>query len=213
MGYNDLGQARQDSPTRQQGWGLPPKATVQGTRHLVRSSVLRSGQRQPGRDKAKRPDHPSPVFAVTQEMTTCGTFTINMWGCCQKARTGSGAACAPLTCWLALSAEAVTQGGWLQALSPPSDCSSFPCPFAENLVLSPTNSSQPAPSRPQCRADTGIKTTFHVAKVCRQTESTSARDSTLTISHVLLSLVFLAPRFVLCSLFQPFVVKVECAES
>lgn len=70
----------QDSPLRiclqvaLATWPAPSGALRSGRRQLTR--LRNSWRTRPG-----SPDHATPAFGVTWQMTGCGTFAISIWSC------------------------------------------------------------------------------------------------------------------------------------
>lgn len=153
---------------------------------------------------------PLPPFGVTQQMTRCETFHINIWSCCCRQGKGSGRRLPP-----ALLSGPGSEGAdrgprpraapWLVPLSAPS-------PRPEDCRL--LSLTCPLPPNPSAVCGILNKYNFHIAEVRLQNPArgVGTRPSA-SAAYGFFSRLFLAPRFVWYSLFQPFIVKVECAES
>lgn len=127
---------------------------------------------------------PLPPFGVTQQMTRCETFHINIWSCCCRQGKGSGRRLPP-----ALLSGPGSEGAdrgprpraapWLVPLSAPS-------PRPEDCRL--LSLTCPLPPNPSAVCGILNKYNFHIAEVRLQNPARGRRNATLRLGGLLLFL-------------------------
>lgn len=127
---------------------------------------------------------PLPPFGVTQQMTRCETFHINIWSCCCRQGKGSGRRLPP-----ALLSGPGSEGAdrgprpraapWLVPLSAPS-------PRPEDCRL--LSLTCPLPPNPSAVCGILNKYNFHIAEVRLQNPARGRRNATLHLGGLWLFL-------------------------
>lgn len=147
-GYNERGEVRDRS---QRGQDSPDKATVKENRWPAPSGVSAPRATSAALAEGGQATLSTPLsaFDVTQQITSTGTFAMNIWSCCRQEKGSGGHAHIPDL----LAGPGDGRGSRLCPL--PSGCLflSLIYPFAENLGLSPINSYVPAASKPKCNVN------------------------------------------------------------